>query len=272
MAFEAGLASGWPGTDLIESLLLRIGGVEAYDDFSYHRAPFDSPEVSAAGRYLEDVLFTPGFVRGGPGLISTVNAMEPLFSLLARDPETNEVDPTCWFFHQGDFVLAQMPAGTQIGVDVDFFPLPPVVSGATAPATGGGNYAGVMNDRPEVRRFVEFLASPRYGEIWASARTGHFLSANARFDVSNYGGSEVDPEGSLRIAVGETVRDAVGAGVFRFDASDLMPPEIGAVGPDRERGAFWQGMLDFTDGVRTIEQVLADIEADWVALEAESDP
>ena len=31
-------------------------------------------------------------------------------------------------------------------------------------------------------------------------------------------------------------------------------------------GAFWQGMLDWVDGVRTIDQVFADIDEEWAAL------
>lgn len=45
-----------------------------------------------------------------------------------------------------------------------------------------------------------------------------------------------------------------------------MPSAIGAdVAGDS--GAFWQGMIDHVDGVRSLDQVLSDIEAAWVALE-----
>ena len=33
-------------------------------------------------------------------------------------------------------------------------------------------------------------------------------------------------------------------------------------------GAFCQGMVDYVDGVRAMDQVLSDIEAAWVELEA----
>ena len=50
-----------------------------------------------------------------------------------------------------------------------------------------------------------------------------------------------------------------------------MPAEIG--GSTAEDGgrpdAFWQGMLDWVDGARTIDQVFADIDAEWAALKAE---
>ena len=65
------------------------------------------------------------------------------------------------------------------------------------------------------------------------------------------------------------MRDAIAANVFRYDASDMMPPEIGSVREDGSLGAFWRGMQDYADGIRTLPEVLADIEEEWTALEAE---
>ncbi len=44
--------------------------------------------------------------------------------------------------------------------------------------------------------------------------------------------------------------------MFRFDASDLMPAEVGA-------GTFWTGMVDWTTGAKSTDEVTADIEASW---------
>lgn len=41
--FEDGGASGWPGTDLIESLVLRVGGVDTYDAWTRGEVAFTSP-------------------------------------------------------------------------------------------------------------------------------------------------------------------------------------------------------------------------------------
>jgi alpha-glucoside transport system substrate-binding protein len=51
--------------------------------------------------------------------------------------------------------------------------------------------------------------------------------------------------------------DALSAGTGRFDASDLMPPEVGS-------GSFWTGMLQLmAEGPDSIPTILADIEASW---------
>ena len=44
-----------------------------------------------------------------------------------------------------------------------------------------------------------------------------------------------------------------------------MPDEIGGV-IDGKPAAFFQGMIDWVDGTRTIEQVFVDIDATWEAL------
>ena len=43
---------------------------------------------------------------------------------------------------------------------------------------------------------------------------------------------------------------------FRFDASDLMPGEVGA-------GSFWKGMTDWVSGAADLDTVLAEIDASW---------
>jgi alpha-glucoside transport system substrate-binding protein len=43
---------------------------------------------------------------------------------------------------------------------------------------------------------------------------------------------------------------------FRFDASDLMPKEVGS-------GTFWSGMVDYISGVADLDTVLGEIDASW---------
>ncbi len=50
--------------------MLRTGGVEVYDAWTTGEIGFASPGVMAAGRLADDLIFEPGFVRGGPATIS----------------------------------------------------------------------------------------------------------------------------------------------------------------------------------------------------------
>jgi alpha-glucoside transport system substrate-binding protein len=261
LGFEANQADGWPGTDWIESLVLREAGPQLYDDWAAHRIPFDTAAARSAARRFDDIVSTPGFVWLGKGRISDLHffeAMEPL----------EQEEPSCWLYHQADFALANFSAGTEIGETVDFFVLPPIDLSRPTPLYGGGNFVGALGDRPELRVFLNYLASPRWGEVWARSPASEFISPNALFDVNQYGADASESEREVRTALGIAARDAIAAGAWRFDASDLMPSAIGAFDGQR-LGALWQGMIDYVDGKRSIEQVLSDVEAAWVALESE---
>jgi hypothetical protein len=50
-----------------------------------------------------------------------------------------------------------------------------------------------------------------------------------------------------------------------------MPAPIGGWSEGVGPGALWQGLLDWVDGTRTLEQVFADIDAEWAALSADGE-
>jgi alpha-glucoside transport system substrate-binding protein len=262
IGFESQRADGWPGTDWIESLLLREAGPDLYDDWTFHKIRFDDSSVQSAAQRFDHLISPPGAVLLGRGSIRSLHHTFDVLAALLKP------DPSCWLLHQADFVLGFAPATTELGVDLDFFVLPPIDASRPIPSTGGGNIAIAFGDRPEVRAFLKYAASPRWGEVWASSPDSEFLSPNTLFDLAAYGADASDSERNLRSSLGTVARDALAAGTWRFDASDLMPSVIGGFA-DEVPGAFWQGMLDFVDGVRPMDQVLSDIETAWVALEAE---
>ncbi len=110
---------------------------------------------------------------------------------------------------------------------------------------------------------MEFIASPDWGEHWAIEPGSGFVSPNQRFDLSNYGDARHDPGVGVRRRLHEVTRSAVQSDVFRMDASDLMPDEIGGLTFESGPGAFFRGMVDWVDGTHTIDQVFTDIDAAW---------
>ena len=162
-AFEDGEASGWPGTDFLESLVLRVGGVETYDAWTRGEVGFTSPEVMKAGRLADALVSAPGYVRGGATSISDEPFRNQLQLMLARDSVTGETEPECWMFHQALFLLTTITAVDQVGTDVDFFVLPPVDPRRPNPAIGTATFMSALTDRPEVREFMAFVASPEWG-------------------------------------------------------------------------------------------------------------
>jgi alpha-glucoside transport system substrate-binding protein len=163
-------------------------------------------------------------------------------------------------------MLNFVPPTAQIGTDIDFFVLPPVDPNQPTPVTGGAAFASALVDRPEVRAFMEFVASPEWGTQWASDSFGAFISPNRRFDLSNYGDVRVDPAVGVRTEMAEVANSALQSDAFRLDASDLMPSAIGGANSDGDPGAFWQAMVHWVDGTRTIDQAFADIDDAWAAL------
>jgi DNA-binding SARP family transcriptional activator/ABC-type glycerol-3-phosphate transport system substrate-binding protein len=265
VGLEDGPWSGWPATDWLEALVLRVGGVEAYDRWAKHDIPFDNPTVQAAAARFGEVVFGNRFVRGGPELATRLHFTEAAFPMLS-DP------PGCWLYHHGSFVHHELPSGTRLGVDVNYFRMPPVEPGGEAPLFGGGYLMAAMTDRPEVRELVHQVLRPEWGQAWASHPVSDFLPANIGFDSHQCADPNADArENDARVRLCHEAQVAVSAQQWRFDASDLMAGAVGSIDDEGRPGAFYTGMLAYLEqGPDSIRRILADIEATWASLSRES--
>jgi alpha-glucoside transport system substrate-binding protein len=244
LAWGSGGASGWPGTDWIEHLLLMTAGPEVYDQWMLHQVPFDSPPVRDAFGRLGQILFTEGYVADG--------AVEGPFEL-AQLPMVKEQTPGCWLYQFPSFAANYVPPGS-VGRTTDVFPFPSL-GGESKGVMGAGEMIGVFSDRPEVREVVRYMLGPEYGTQLTGRTpfifTGQsgFISPNRRFDLSNY-----EP---FKRRQAELIQAALAADAFRFDASDLMPPEIGT-------GLFWDSMMRYArEGPQSLDAILAELDAAW---------
>jgi ABC-type glycerol-3-phosphate transport system substrate-binding protein/DNA-binding SARP family transcriptional activator len=252
LGVESGDASGWPATDWIEALVLRLGGVEAYDAWITHDVGFTDPVVRRATAMFGDVAFGDGFVDGGAAGVQFGNFFD------VAEPMSAE-PPGCWLYNMASFAVnGGFQAVLQPGVDADFFVLPPVTPGQRPPAFGGASYAGAFRDRPEVRALMRQLLSPTWGEAWAAASDTYYVPAHTGFDPRRCDSANADPRSNpIRVHLCEISQDSIAAGEWRFDASDVMPPQVGA-------DAFWAGMVDYVDeGPASLDRILAEIDAAW---------
>jgi alpha-glucoside transport system substrate-binding protein len=158
----------------------------------------------------------------------------------------------------------------RLGVDVDYFMLPSF-DDQPAPVTGGLLHATALTDRPEIRALMAYIASPNWGEVMASLDTigETFISSNARFNRAAYTGERTQPNVDVRVRLHDENRAAIEAGRWRVDAGDVMPLEFSTWTDEYVPGPFWQGMIDWADGVKPIEQILADIRTAREAFEIE---
>lgn len=241
LGVESDAATGWPGTDWIEEIVLRMYGPDVYDQWTSHQIPFNDERIVKAFEEFGRIALSEGNVYGGSQGILATNfgtTMNPAFN----DPAQ------CYFMRQGNFVASMLPKEVQGDLDnaVGTFAYPPYEGGYDGkPMLGGGDIAGLFNGNdPDAIEVMKFLTSDRFGAEWA--KEGGWLSPHKTFDVANY-----PNETTRRIA-----EMATSATVFRYDGSDLMPNAVGG-------GSFWTGMVDFLSGAKTAQQVTTDIENSW---------
>ncbi len=236
IGIESGAATGWAATDWTEEMMLRTTSLDNYDAWVAGELPFSSPEVKNAIETWSEIWFNPDYVFGGTdGIVSTFfgDAPAPMF----EDP------PRCWLHRQGNFITGFFPEGAEAGVDYDFFYLPPVDEAYGKPFLVAGDIMAQFNDRPEVNALMEYFTTPQSASVWLA--NGSALAAQQTTPLEMY--SE-DLRGVAELAAAATS--------FRFDASDLMPGEVGA-------GSFWTGMTDYVSGLSDLDTALAEIDASW---------
>ena len=162
-----------------------------------------------------------------------------------QTPMFDAAGPQCWMHKQAAWIPGFWPEGTEAGVDSSFFYFPSIEEEFGSPVLGGGDQFMMFEDRPEVRAFMEYLATAESAQAWIEI--GGFVSPNQSVPLDWYTSYPND----------ELAAILNGASTFRFDASDTMPAEVG-------NGTFWSGMVDWVaaNGEDT-EGVFEQIEASW---------
>lgn len=232
---EAGGASGWPGTDWIQEILLSESGPDVYDQWVDHEIPWTDPAVKSAWEKFGEIALGEGNVTGGASSIVSTN-FESASYLPFEDPPRAHM----YFlgsFTQG-FIAAQFP-DLEAGTNYDFFKFVEITEPGTA--TGGGDIMVMLNDTPSARSLMEYLADGGNWESWAQA--GGFATPNTGLDASVY------PDELARKAA-EQLTDSE---TFRFDADDLMPAEV--------QNAYFAGILEYLQNPDDLDAILANIES-----------
>jgi len=236
IAMGCGDATGWPGTDWIEDIMLRTVGREVYDQWVNHEIPWTDPRVKHAWEVFGSIALNEKYVFGGTqGELSAFfgDGADPLFT-----------GPPGAYMHRmalfmWGYIRDHFPNSVP-GKTVDFFEFPPVDPQYGNPALVAGEMLIMMRDTPESRAFTRY---------WASAGAQGLIAAGFGRLSSN---RDVDPyfysdpilnRGSQLLGQSSTVR---------FDGSDLMPSEIGV-------GIFWTGVIDYLSG-GNLDSILNDIE------------
>lgn len=232
IGFESGAASGWPGTDWIEDIVIRQAGPDAYDKWVRGELKWTSPEIKGAFDTFKGVVEkTAG---GGNAIVTTKfdNGGNGLFT----DP------PQCKFHHQASFItdFFVKNGGAKAG-DFDFFQMPDIDPQFAGAVTGAGDLFGMFKDTPQARSLIQWLLTPQAQEIWV--KRGGFLSANKSVPVSSY----ADEANKKSAEILQNTK------VFRFDASDQFP---GAM-----NDAFFKAMVQFAQDPSKEDSILQNLDS-----------
>tara|TARA_B100001109_G_scaffold109183_1_gene89191 strand:- start:5 stop:1303 length:1299 start_codon:yes stop_codon:yes gene_type:complete len=243
-------ASGWLATDWMEDIMLRTGeGTATYDKWVSHDIPFNDPVVKNAATFLSQIMHTEGYVVGGTdAIVSTYfgNAQDPMFE---KDANGN---PGCFMHRQASFITSFWPEAAQAGAGTEttVFPFPAMDDGLPKAALGAGDMFGVFNDRDATKAVVEYMLSNNFFEAAAQRPDNSRIYGHVDFDTSLY-------SKDITRVLADTITGALAENAFRFDASDLMPPEVGA-------GSFWKEMMNLAvEGPGYIDTALDNIEKSW---------
>jgi len=231
-------ATGWPGTDWIEDLMLRTQPPEVYDGWVDNSIKFNDPRVIATIDAYGWFAKNEAYVDGGTKAVATVSFKDSPKGLFGSPPK-------CYMHRQASFIPAFFPEGKQ--EEADFFYFPSYASKKLGnPVLGGGTIMTITKDSKAARAFMEYMQHPQASEIWMAE--GGFLTPLKTADLNKYKTKQLRKQGEILL----------NATTFRFDGSDLMPGAVGA-------GSFWKGMVNYSSG-QSAKEVADEIQRSWDAL------
>ncbi|MGA0982997.1 MAG: extracellular solute-binding protein [Ilumatobacteraceae bacterium] len=246
VGIESGQATGWTYTDWVEEMVLRQHGVEVYDGWVSHEIPFSDSRIMASMQAVVD-LWSEDNVFASSGTIAATAFQDNAVPLEEGD---------CYMHRQASFFASFFSEGTELGTDapgaINAFYFPDI--NGDAPVLTAGTVAGAFNADPNVHKLIGYLGSAEYAEARQQAQRdlrgggdtlSGFLSAAQGQDPSIYNAIEQQFLSILE-----------NAAVARFDASDLMPSDVGA-------GSFWTEGTSLVNGDITVEEAAAAIDAAW---------
>ena len=227
---ESAAASGWPGTDWIEDIVLRQAGPDVYNQWWQGQVKWTDPAIKSAFETFGAVIADA--YGGGTGVNATNFEVggDPMFA----------TPPGCLFHHQASFITGLGAFKTAAaGTDYDFFPFPDIDAQYTGAVEGAGDLFGMFHDTPAAKSLMAYLVTAPAQDIWVAL--GGALSANK--NATSY------PDD-----ISKRSADALlNAKIFVFDASDLMPTAM--------NNAFWSGIVDYVGNPGQLDSILSDLDS-----------
>jgi alpha-glucoside transport system substrate-binding protein len=242
LGVESTPASGWPGTDWIEDILLHQSGPAVYQQWADGTLPWTSPQVTQAWQAWGQIVATPKTVYGGGHGALLTNFGDAGRPMLANPPG-------CLLDHEGSFITgfyAKYAAAPQPGTDFAFFGFPAITPEYAHAQEVSADLLGMFRDTPQARQLVRFLTTSQAQSIWPAQVGSGAFSVDRTVPASVYGDNPV------WTALAGVLTDKGSDTTFSFDASDQMPAAMQA--------AFYQAVLRFLANPAELPAILADLD------------
>jgi alpha-glucoside transport system substrate-binding protein len=236
IGLESGAASGWPGTDWLEDIVLRQAGPDKYDQWWAGKLAWTSPEIKTAWQTWGQIVGNEKMVYGGRATILSTAFGDSGNPMFANPPQ-------CYMHHQGSFItdfFVKSNPNLKPVEDFNFFPFPDINPQYAGSLEVAGDLFGMFKDTPQSRALINYLTSPQAQAIWV--KRGGALSPDRAVGVDQY----PDPISK------QLAQALISAKTVRFDASDQMP--------DAMNTAFLKGILDFVQNPGNLDQILASLD------------
>lgn len=233
MALEAGPNTGFPDIYLVEEIFAKMWGGDALTKWGTGEIAWDSPEVKAAFEAFGKIGTKDEMVYPSVDGALTTNIAEGVIPLY-QDP------PQCTYYSFGEYTegfIKQNYPDLKPVEGYDFFPLPAPNPDYAGVEQASGWTVFAFNDRPEVRAFMEYWASPGFQALLAYGGRG--IVANNQVSLDAYNGAI-----SKKAAQQLLNADDVALGPWIFASSDL-------------KSAYTETLINYMQDPTTLDSSLA---------------
>ena len=241
MPFGSAGATGWPGTDWIEDLVMLKNGAAVYDQWITGEQTFSSTEIQDALNTFSDFATLSGY-DSDPTILSKYNFWDGINMIAQGD--ASQSAPL--LLHSASFMEGFAPDELDFGTDYDYFEFPDTVSSEQFMRVGGTSWSIMNTDgQSEAKQLIKFLQSSEVQQIWLEK--GGFLTP---MQIPETVLETLEP---ATAKLQKSFQNMEHTNIV-FDGSDMMPSEIGA-------GLFWTEMASFFE--TTPEQIGKTIDNAW---------
>jgi alpha-glucoside transport system substrate-binding protein len=237
IGLESGPASGWPGTNWINEILMRQVDAETYASWWQGTLPWSSEPVRQAFETFGSIATNSDMVTGGPIAVLATSFLNGADAMYA-DP------PACYLHLQASFmggiISGNFPELEAI-TNINFFPFPDITEDYPGVAQVSGEVMGMFNDTPQARAFIDYFASTEAQTLMAE--TGRWLSANTQIPAEAYPSPYTQAAAAI-MSDAETIY---------YSGAGLMPQAM--------TDAFWSGILRYVQNPDELDDILNDLDA-----------